>query len=117
MRSRSSAKPERLALPSASGNLKSPRGKISRMHLIINVLGVNSCALIFWPIQVDYFCAIPHHLSPCWGRPMPARRVTKGDADRLTITLDARDRAEAEKVCKKLDRSLAWLVRTAVREY
>lgn len=48
---------------------------------------------------------------------MPARRVTTGKADRLTITLDAKDRAEIERICQKLDRSLAWLVRTALREY
>jgi len=48
---------------------------------------------------------------------MPARKVTSNSADRLTITLDAADRAELEQVSKKTDRSLAWVVREAIREY
>ena len=48
---------------------------------------------------------------------MPARRVTKGDPNRLTVILDANDRAEMERICQKLDRSLAWLARIAIQEY
>jgi predicted transcriptional regulator len=48
---------------------------------------------------------------------MPARKVTPNAADRLTVTLDAADRAELEKLSAEIDRSLAWIVREAVREY
>jgi hypothetical protein len=48
---------------------------------------------------------------------MPARRVTQGDPNRLTVTLDSGDRAEMDRICQKLDRSLGWLVRAAIREY
>jgi predicted DNA-binding protein len=47
---------------------------------------------------------------------MPARKVTNS-ADRLTITLDVADRAEIERLSKESDRSLAWIVREAIREY
>lgn len=50
-------------------------------------------------------------------KPMPARKVTTNAADRLTITLDAADRAELEQLSAKADRSLAWYVREALREY
>ncbi len=48
---------------------------------------------------------------------MPARRVTTNSADRLTVTLDAADRAALEKLAKDRERSLAWIVREAVRRY
>ena len=48
---------------------------------------------------------------------MPARKVTTNAADRLTITLDAADRAELNRLSAKSDRSLAWFVREALREY
>lgn len=48
---------------------------------------------------------------------MPARKVTTNAADRLTITLDSADRAELERLSAKSDRSLAWYVREALREY
>jgi predicted transcriptional regulator len=48
---------------------------------------------------------------------VPARRVTENSADRLTITLDAADRAELEVLSTKSDRSLAWIVRDAIRQY
>lgn len=48
---------------------------------------------------------------------MPARKVTSNSADRLTVTLDAEDRAELERLAAKTDRSLAWIVREAVRQY
>ena len=48
---------------------------------------------------------------------MPARRVTANPADRLTVTLDAADRAELERLSAKTERSLAWFVREALRDY
>lgn len=48
---------------------------------------------------------------------MPARRVTTNSADRLTVTLDAADRAELEKLATETDRSVAWFVRDALRKY
>jgi predicted transcriptional regulator len=51
------------------------------------------------------------------GQQVPARRVTENSPDRLTVTLDADDRAELEKLASEKDRSLAWIVRDAVREY
>ncbi len=48
---------------------------------------------------------------------MPARKVTVNAADRLTVTLDAADRAELERLSTETDRSLAWFVREALRDY
>lgn len=48
---------------------------------------------------------------------MPARKVTPNSADRLTVTLDADDRAALEELSAKTDRSLAWIVREAIRQY
>jgi predicted transcriptional regulator len=48
---------------------------------------------------------------------MSARKATPNSADRLTVTLDAADRAELEKLAAETDRSLAWIVREAVRQY
>lgn len=48
---------------------------------------------------------------------MAARKVTPNQADRLTVTLDAGDREELEKLSASSDRSLAWIVREAIREY
>jgi predicted transcriptional regulator len=48
---------------------------------------------------------------------MPARRVTITNADRLTVTLDAADRAELERLAERTERSLAWIVRDAVKQY
>jgi len=48
---------------------------------------------------------------------MVARKVTTNSADRLTVTLDAADRAELERLSKQTDRSLAWVVREAIRDY
>jgi hypothetical protein len=48
---------------------------------------------------------------------MPARRVTTNSADRLTVTLDAADRAELERLATETDRSVAWFVRDALRKY
>lgn len=48
---------------------------------------------------------------------MPAKKVTKGEAERLTVTLDAKDRASLQRVADRLDRSLAWVVRTALQDY
>jgi predicted transcriptional regulator len=33
------------------------------------------------------------------------------------VTLDAEDRAELEKLSEATDRSLAWIVRDAIRQY
>jgi hypothetical protein len=48
---------------------------------------------------------------------MPARKVSPNSSDRLTITLDTADRAELDKLSAQTDRSLAWIVREAVRQY
>jgi predicted transcriptional regulator len=48
---------------------------------------------------------------------MPARKVTPNQSDRVTVTLDAGDREELEKLSASSDRSLAWMVREAIREY
>ena len=48
---------------------------------------------------------------------MTARKVTESASDRLTVTLDAEDRAELERLAKDTDRSLAWIVRDAIRQY
>ena len=48
---------------------------------------------------------------------MPARRVTQNPANRLTITLDEADRQELDRISKERDRSLAWIVRDAIRAY
>jgi hypothetical protein len=48
---------------------------------------------------------------------MPARKVTPSSGKRLTVTLDAADRSELERLSKESDRSLAWIVREAVRQY
>lgn len=37
--------------------------------------------------------------------------------ERLTVSLDARDRAELERLARRMDRSMGWIVRQAVREY
>jgi predicted transcriptional regulator len=43
--------------------------------------------------------------------------VTANSPDRLTITLDAADRAALERLAKQTERSLAWVVREAIRRY
>lgn len=48
---------------------------------------------------------------------MTARKVTENASDRLTVTLDTGDRAELERLAKDTDRSLAWIVRDAIRQY
>jgi predicted transcriptional regulator len=48
---------------------------------------------------------------------MPARRITSNPTDRLTVTLDAADRVELERLSRETDRSLAWIVREALRQY
>lgn len=48
---------------------------------------------------------------------MPARKISTNPTDRLTVTLDAADRQELERMSAETDRSLAWLVREAVRQY
>lgn len=48
---------------------------------------------------------------------MAGRKVTTNSADRLTITLDATDRAGLSRLAEQSDRSLAWVVREAIREY
>lgn len=47
---------------------------------------------------------------------MPARKVIT-TPDRLTITLDAEDRAKLARLAATTDRSLAWLVRDALKQY
>jgi hypothetical protein len=48
---------------------------------------------------------------------MPARRVTENSPDRLTVTLDTADREALERVAREGGRSLAWVVREAIRRY
>lgn len=48
---------------------------------------------------------------------MIGRRVTKGIPARLTFTLDEEERTQIQDICERFDRSLAWVVRTALREY
>lgn len=48
---------------------------------------------------------------------MPARKLNSEQTDRLTVTLDAADRAEIERLAEEEDRSLAWVVREALGEY
>lgn len=48
---------------------------------------------------------------------MPARKVTSNAAGRLTVTLDAADKAKLERLAKESERSLAWIVRDALRLY
>lgn len=43
--------------------------------------------------------------------------MTSNATERLTVSLDAADRAALEGLSKEMDRSLGWLVRRAVREY
>ncbi len=59
----------------------------------------------------------PHDASSCCGDNMPARKISEDAADRLTVTLDAGDRAELERLSVAADRSLAWVVREAIRTY
>ncbi|WP_084384801.1 ribbon-helix-helix protein, CopG family [Novosphingobium naphthalenivorans] len=47
---------------------------------------------------------------------MAARKMPKVQ-DRLTISLEAGDRAKLETLANKTDRSLAWLVREAIKQY
>lgn len=48
---------------------------------------------------------------------MPTRKMTSNPTDRLTVTLDTADRAELERLSLETDRSLAWIVREALRQY
>ena len=48
---------------------------------------------------------------------MVARKVTTNSADRVTVTLDAEDKAQLEQLSKATERSIAWFVRDAVRQY
>lgn len=48
---------------------------------------------------------------------MPARKLTSNPTGRLTVTLDAAERAELERLSVETDRSLAWIVREAIRQY
>lgn len=47
---------------------------------------------------------------------MPARKMTS-NPERLTVTLDATEREELERLSRQTDRSLAWHVREALRQY
>lgn len=47
---------------------------------------------------------------------MPARKLTS-NPNRLTVTLDAAERVELERLSTETDRSLAWHVREALRQY
>jgi len=71
------------------------------------------CALID---GVDACCMMMHHLESETVA-MPARKVTPNPSERLTVTLDAEDKAELERLAKASDRSLAWVVRDALRQY
>jgi len=47
---------------------------------------------------------------------MPARKMTS-NPERLTVTLDATEREQLEQLSQQTDRSLAWHVREALRQY
>lgn len=47
---------------------------------------------------------------------MPARKMTP-NPERLTVTFDAAERGELELLSRQTDRSLAWHVREALRQY
>jgi predicted transcriptional regulator len=47
---------------------------------------------------------------------MPARKTTP-NPERLTISLDASERDKLEQLAQETDRSLAWHVREALRQY
>jgi predicted transcriptional regulator len=47
---------------------------------------------------------------------MPARRVAD-EANRITVTLDIKDRQELDHLAGKQKRSRAYLVREAIQEY
>ena len=48
---------------------------------------------------------------------MPARKVTENESGRISVTLDIEDRVALERLAKKSDRSLAWMVRDAIKVY
>lgn len=48
---------------------------------------------------------------------MVARKVSDKSSDRLTVTLDAEDRAKLNRLAERSDRSLAWHVREAIKRY
>lgn len=48
---------------------------------------------------------------------MPARKVTENKAQRVSVTLDGDDHARLLALSKKSDRSVAYLIREAVRDY
>jgi predicted transcriptional regulator len=47
---------------------------------------------------------------------MPARKIGQ-TPDRLTVLLDASERERLELLSRRTDRSLAWHVREALRQY
>ena len=47
----------------------------------------------------------------------PSRKSGSAASDRLTVTLDAGDRVELERLAREQDRSLGWIVREALRQY
>jgi len=58
-----------------------------------------------------------HHLESDAILKMPARKISSNDSGRLTVTLDAADKAELDRLSKEADRSLAWVVREAIRQF
>jgi predicted transcriptional regulator len=48
---------------------------------------------------------------------MPARKVTENEAERISVTVDMADRVKLEHIAQTKGRSIAWVVRKAVREY
>lgn len=47
---------------------------------------------------------------------MPTRKVT-AHPERLTVTLDATEKEKLERLSVETDRSLAWHIREALRQY
>jgi predicted transcriptional regulator len=47
---------------------------------------------------------------------MPARKTTSSP-ERLTVTIDVSERDELERLSQQTDRSLAWHMREALRQY
>jgi hypothetical protein len=48
---------------------------------------------------------------------MPSMRTSETLPARLTVSLEATERAELDRLASEKERSLAWLCRQAIREY
>jgi Ribbon-helix-helix protein, copG family len=63
-------------------------------------------------------CITMHHHYSTGVSQMPARKASPtSTAARLTVTLKSAHREELNRIAAETDRSLAWLVRDALRQY